>query len=281
MNVSMQDGFNLGWKLGHVLTGLAPASLLETYSAERQPVAQQLIDFDRQWSALMARKPEEITDPQELATFYLGTAEFPSGFMTTYGPSAIVTDAANKELATGFPLGMRFKSAEVTRVCDGNVVHLGHHARADGRWRIYAFADAPAAGEASALADWAAWMASNEGPIARHTPAGADVDAVFDVKAIYQQRFEDVDISKVPSLFLPMSGPLGLTDWEKVYAAGPDGWRSSDIFEERGLSRDGVVVVVRPDQYVAAVLPLAATDELAAFFAGALVDRRAAAVVAG
>src|SRR5699024_1526711 len=52
MNVSMQDGFNLGWKLGSVLIGQATSSLLATYSAERQPVAQQLIDFDREWSAL-------------------------------------------------------------------------------------------------------------------------------------------------------------------------------------------------------------------------------------
>jgi phenol 2-monooxygenase len=276
MNVSMQDGFNLGWKLGHVLTGLAPAELLETYSAERQPVAQQLIDFDREWSSLMARKPEEITDPQELATFYLGTAEFPSGFMTRYGPSQIVTDATHQPLAGGFPIGKRFTSVEVTRVCDGNVIHLGHHAKADGRWRIYAFADA-AAGEGSALASWAEWLGSSSSPIVRHTPAGADVDAVFDVKAIYQQRFEDVDISRVPKAFLPTSGPLGLTDWEKVYAAGPDGWRTVDIFDERELSRDGVVVVVRPDQYVAAVLPLTATDELSAFFESALLPQHVVA----
>ena len=274
MNVSMQDGFNLGWKLGHVLSGLSPASLLSTYSAERQPVAQQLIDFDREWSALMARKPEEISDPQDLATYYLATAEFPSGFMTQYGPSMIVTDAAHGSLAEGFPVGKRFKSVEVVRVCDGNVVHLGHHAKADGRWRIYAFADAAAAGEQSALASWAAWLASPESPVSRFTPAGADVDAVFDVKAIYQQRFEDVDIARVPDVFLPQTGPLGLTDWEKVYAAAPSAWSDVDIFDERGLSRDGVVVVVRPDQYVAAVLPLAATDELAAFFAQSMIPQR-------
>ena len=40
-----------------------------------------------------------------------------------------------------------------------------------------------------------------------------------------------------------------------------------DIFELRGIDRAGCVVVVRPDQYVANVLPLTATDELAAFFA--------------
>ncbi|MGN6220907.1 MAG: FAD-dependent monooxygenase [Microbacterium sp.] len=270
MNVSMQDGFNLGWKLGHVLTGLSPASLLSTYSAERQPVAQQLIDFDREWSALMARKPEEISDPQELAAFYLGTAEFPSGFMTQYDESMIVTDAAHQALAEGFPLGMRFKSAQVTRIGDGNVIHLGHHAKADGRWRIYAFADAPAAGEASVLSEWAAFMASPDSPVRRFTPAGADIDALFDVKVIYQQRYDDVEFARVPEIFAPRTGFLGLTDWEKVYAAGVDPWRSSDIFEERGLSRDGVVIVVRPDQYVAAVLPLDAPTRLAEFFDGVM-----------
>ncbi|WP_127476771.1 FAD-dependent monooxygenase [Microbacterium sulfonylureivorans] len=277
MNVSMQDGFNLGWKLGHVLTGLSPSSLLSTYSAERMPVAQQLIDFDKEWSALMARKPEEITDAQDLATYYLATAEFPSGFMTQYGPSTIVADAAHQSLAPGFPLGKRFTSVEVTRVCDGNAVHLGHHAKADGRWRIYAFADGPAAGDDSALAAWAQWLTSAESPVVRFTPAGADADAVFDVKAIYQQRFDDVDISLVPAAFLPRTGPLGLTDWEKVYAAAPSTWARADIFAERELSRDGVVVVVRPDQYVAAVLPLTATQELADFFAGSLIDQRAMA----
>jgi phenol 2-monooxygenase len=77
----------------------------------------------------------------------------------------------------------------------------------------------------------------------------------------------------VPDVFLPRTGPLGLIDWEKVYAAAPSAWTSADIFTERELSRDGVVVVVRPDQYVAAVLPLTATDELADFFAGALTDQ--------
>ncbi|MGC5169146.1 FAD-dependent monooxygenase [Microbacterium sp. DT81.1] len=297
MNVSMQDGFNLGWKLGHVLTGLSPESLLASYSAERQPVAQQLIDFDREWSSLMARKPEEISDPQDLANYYLATAEFPSGFMTRYGSSGIVGDSSHQALAAGFPLGKRFKSVEVVRVCDGNVVHLGHHAKADGRWRVYAFADtaagafadtaagayadAPSAGAPSALSSWAEWMASPESPITRYTPAGADIDAVFDVKAIYQQRFEDIDIARVPPLFLPKTGPLGLTDWEKVYAAAPSAWSSADIFAERELSRDGVVVVVRPDQYVAAVLPLTATAALASFFQRFLVPQGAPVLAAG
>nr|WP_315266425.1 FAD-dependent monooxygenase [Microbacterium lemovicicum] len=275
MNVSMQDGFNLGWKLGSVLTGRSPASLLPTYSAERQPVAQELIDFDREWSSLMARKPEEISDPQDLATYYLATAEFPSGFMTRYAPSSIIAGAARQELAEGFPLGKRFASSEVVLVADGNRVHLGHHARADGRWRIYVFADRAVPGEDSAVSTWAQWWTdAAASPLATFTPAGADADAVFDVKVVYQQPHEEVDVTRVPDAFRPQTGPLGLTDWEKVFAAAPSAWTSTDIFEERGLSRDGVVVVVRPDQYVAHVLPLTATDELAEFFAGNMLPPR-------
>ncbi|ANF32379.1 phenol 2-monooxygenase [Leifsonia xyli] len=262
MNVSMQDGFNIGWKLGHVLDGRAPESLLATYSAERQVVAKDLIDFDKEWSTLMAKKPEEFASPSELEDFYVRTAEFPAGFMTQYAPSLIVGEASHQELASGFPVGKRFKSAPVERVCDGNPVHLGHHARADGRWRIYVFADEAAAGAPSGVADLAEWMSSSpDSPLAA-TPADADPDAWFDVKVVYRQDHTAVDLGVVPPLFLPRVGPFGLIDYEKVYAADP----AHDIFAERGIDRAGAIVVVRPDQYVAHVLPLTATDELAAFF---------------
>ena len=93
MNVSMQDGFNLGWKLGHVLEGRSPESLLSTYSAERQVIAKNLIDFDKEWSTLMAKKPEEFENPSELEDFYVSTAEFPAGFMTQYAPSMLIAEA--------------------------------------------------------------------------------------------------------------------------------------------------------------------------------------------
>lgn len=274
MNVSIQDGWNIAWKLGHVLEGRAPESLLATYSAERQVVAQNLIDFDKQWSTMMAKKPEEFASPSELEEFYAQTFEFPAGFMTQYAPSLIVAEASHQELADGFPIGKRFKSAPVVRVSDANPVHLGHHATADGRWRIYVFADAARAGEASAVANLAEWLATAaDSPIAA-TPADADRDAWFDVKVIYQQAYTDVDLGVVPELFLPRSGPFQLIDYEKVQAADPE----QDIFELRGIDRGGAVVVVRPDQYVAHVLPLTATDELAAFFRPILHASRPAMV---
>jgi phenol 2-monooxygenase len=263
MNVSMQDGFNIGWKLGHVLEGRSPESLLSTYSAERQVVAKNLIDFDKVWSTLMAKKPEEFENPSELEDFYVRTAEFPAGFMTEYSPSMIVGEATHQHLAAGFPVGKRFKSAPVVRVCDTNPVQLGHQAAADGRWRIYVFADAAAPGVPSPAADLAAWLANApDSPLAA-TPEGADRDVWFDVKVVYQQDHTGIDIGAVPAVFKPEVGPFKLTYLEKVYGTDP----AADIFELRGIDRGGAVVVVRPDQYVANVLPLTATAELAAFFA--------------
>lgn len=270
MNVSMQDGFNLGWKLGQVLDGRSPATLLETYSGERQVIAQNLIDFDRQWAAMMAKKPEEFESPSALSEFYVSTAEFPAGFSTQYTASMITGEATHQSLATGFPIGKRFKSARVVRVADTNPVHLGHHHRADGRWRLYAFADAPAAGASSRLQAWADWIATSpDSPIALYTPEGTDVDSVFDVKVVFQQRHEDVDLGQVPKIFLPFVGPFGLIDYEKVYAVDP----AADFFEARNVDRGGCVVVVRPDQYVAHILPLDATAELTGFFAGSMLSQ--------
>jgi phenol 2-monooxygenase len=82
---------------------------------------------------------------------------------------------------------------------------------------------------------------------------------------VYQQRHEDVDLGVVPSIFLPRVGPFGLIDYQKVYAVDP---KREDIFDARGIDRGGCLVVVRPDQYVAHVLPLTARDELTSFFAG-------------
>jgi 2,4-dichlorophenol 6-monooxygenase len=43
-NTSIQDSYNLAWKLHHVIRGLAAPSLLESYDAERAPVARQIVE---------------------------------------------------------------------------------------------------------------------------------------------------------------------------------------------------------------------------------------------
>lgn len=271
MNFSMQDAFNLGWKLAAVLRGQAEPALLDTYSQERQVVAQELIDFDREWAKMFSDRPRQGdadaadgVDPAEFQRYFERHGRFTAGMGTHYKPSAITGAATHQHLAAGFVVGTRFHSAPVVRVADARPFELGHAGKADGRWRLYAFAGADDAG-LRGLCDFL--QASPDSPVRRFTPADQDVDAVFDVRAVFQRAHADVAIETLPPLLLPRKGRHGLRDYEKVFS--PDLKKGPDIFDARGVDRArGALVVVRPDQYIAHVLPLEAHHDLAAFFAG-------------
>jgi phenol 2-monooxygenase len=275
MNVSMADAWNLGWKLGAVLRGTARPELLDTYSAERQVIAQELIDFDREFARMFSAAPTESgeadgggVDPAEFQRYFAAQGRFTAGVATTYVPSVITAETPFQHLAKGFPVGMRFHSAPVIRLADAKPLQLGHVARADGAWRIYVFADR----DAARFRELCEFLGSDESPIPRHTPAGAEPDAVIDVRAVLQQGHRDVAVDELPSVLLPRKGRFGLIDHEKVFCPDP---AAGDLFDLRGIDRDnGCMVVVRPDQYVAHVLPLDAHDQLADFLAGILVDVR-------
>jgi phenol 2-monooxygenase len=276
MNVSMQDTYNLGWKLATVLEGRARPELLRTYTAERQPVAQGLIDFDKEWSAIMASPPRDPdhperggVDPAELQAYFVKSGRYTAGVGTHYPPATYLTaEATHQALATGFVIGERFYSASVVRLADARPVQLGHAARADGAWRLYAFADA-GADRFQALMDH---LRHDEGsPIRRFTPKGADIDSVIDVRGIFQQGHRDLKVEDLPPMLLPRKGRFGLVDYEKAYT--PDLKNGPDIFDLRGIDRaQGALIVVRPDQHVANVLPLDAYDALGDFFARFMLD---------
>jgi phenol 2-monooxygenase len=267
MNVSMQDGFNLGWKLAAVLRRRAAPQLLQTYSAERQAIARELIEFDREWAALLAST--KGSDPAETQKYFVTHGRYTAGTATRYRASRITGEATYQHLASGLPIGMRFHSAPVIRLADAKPVHLGHVVKADGRFRIFAFAGAGDSGAGSsgirALCEFLAG-ASNS-PVLKYTPPGEDIDAVIDLRAIFQQSHHDVAVEALPALLLPCKGRYGLRDYEKAFSA--DLRDGNDIFAMRGIDRErGCLVVVRPDQFVANVLPLDGHAELAAYFDG-------------
>jgi 2,4-dichlorophenol 6-monooxygenase len=66
-NTSIQDAYNLAWKLHHVVRGLAAPALLDSYDAERAPVARQIVERANQSIAdtgriLTALGVEDTTD---------------------------------------------------------------------------------------------------------------------------------------------------------------------------------------------------------------------------
>ena len=268
MNVSMQDAFNLGWKLAAVLRKQSAPSLLHSYSAERQAVAKELIDFDREWAGILASAAKAGgADAAKTQDYFVRHGRYTAGTATHYTPSILTGAASHQHLAQGLVIGTRFHSAPVIRLGDAKPVHLGHAAQADGRFRIYAFSgaeDPAAAGSAiRALCNFLA--EARESPFRRYTPAGADIDAVIDLRAVFQQDHRALAIEAMPTLLLPRKGRYGLLDYEKMLC--PDLKSGHDVFEMRGIDRKaGCMVVVRPDQYVAQVLPLNDFAGIAAYF---------------
>jgi phenol 2-monooxygenase len=267
MNVSMQDGFNLGWKLASVLRKRCLPHLLHSYSAERQAIAKELIDFDREWAAKLASS--KGFDAAETQRYFVKHGRYTAGTAAHYRPSLLTGEATWQHLAAGLTIGMRFHSAPVIRLADAKPVQLGHAVKADGRWRIFAFAGAgdPAAPNSGIrrLSDFLA--DARESPVRKYTPSGEDIDAVIDVRAVFQQGHRDIAVEAMPSFLLPRKGRYGLGDYEKMFCA--DLRSGHDIFAMRGIDRErGCMVIVRPDQYVAHVLPLDGYAQLAAYFDG-------------
>jgi phenol 2-monooxygenase len=271
LNTSLPDTFNLGWKLAAVLQGKSDPKLLQTYVTERRKVAQMLINADREMSALVATRPRadkadgqaRKTSTADIEMFIARQNGFIAGTSIGYDESYLCTGHEHQGLATGFPIGQRFHSAEAVRVADGCPVHLGHLNKADGRWRVFVFGNRQdprdTASETGKLVQFLEHAESS--PVKKYTPADADIDSVIDLYAVFQQK--DLAIEQMPDYLWPAKGKYGLRDYEKVFQTDA----SHDIFEQRGIDRDsGCMVVVRPDQHIATILPLDAHAELSAFF---------------
>ena len=276
MNVSMQDAFNLGWKLVSVLRKRCQPSLLHTYSAERRAIAKELIDFDREWAALLASTHDDGggADPDRTQSYFVRHGRYTAGTATHYRPSILTGEGVYQHLAEGLVVGKRFHSAPVIRLADAKPVHLGHVVKADGRFRIFAFAGAgnPAASN-SAIRQLCDFLAEDqESPVRKYTRRGENIDALIDVRAVFQQAHRELAIEGMPTLLLPRKGRYGLRDYEKMFCADVKG--GNDIFAMRGIDREaGCMVVVRPDQYVAHVLPLDGYNQLASFFDGFMLPQ--------
>ena len=272
MNVSMADTFNLGWKLAAVLRGQAEPSLLHSYSQERCAKAKELIAFDRDMARLFSAKPKNAEEAAQFQSYFKKHGRYTAGVETRYDSSAITGDDQHQSLAAGLKVGMRFHSAPVIRLGDGKPMQLGHVLKADGRWRMMAFAGAGDVGQSGGdIAGLCAYLADDAAsPVVRYTRAGTNIDSIIDVRAVFQAAHRDMMLDALPYLLLPRKGRYGLVDYEKAFC--PDMKTGPDLFDLRGVDRaKGALVIVRPDQFIAKVQPLDDFEGIAQFFDGVLI----------
>jgi phenol 2-monooxygenase len=225
MNVSLQDGYNIGWKLGSVLSGMGPTSLLQTYVKERSKTASDLIAFDKELAKMFSRK-EEFEG--EFAAYFGKSGRYMAGFTSRYEDS-IVTNGeegeVSDEVAKGITVGMRFPSAQVIRFCDCKAVQLQSVLKSDGRWRVVVFAgnfndsNHRARLEKACLHKLkthslmltASKLAKSLESVARrYTPPSQHLDSVIEPILVLSSKFLDIEQERIPDYFWPKSGKWGI-----------------------------------------------------------------------
>ncbi|MCK2221504.1 FAD-dependent monooxygenase [Actinomadura sp. ATCC 31491] len=98
-NSAVQDAHNLAWKLAAVLAGRASDALLDTYEAERRPVALELAELTvRSQAARFGPDPED--DPADPITCILGQ-RYASAAMIGEGPTPVFGDGVEQVARPG------------------------------------------------------------------------------------------------------------------------------------------------------------------------------------
>ncbi|KAF3393385.1 3-hydroxybenzoate 4-monooxygenase [Talaromyces pinophilus] len=271
MNVSLQDGYNLGWKLAAILKGQAPSSILETYCLERQKVAADLIDFDRFFSSIFSSKKAEHK-PENFPEHFIRAGRYTAGLTAKYDDSVFTSTAKSRpELARGLTVGMRFPSTQVVRLCDARAMQMVRAFPADGRWRIVVFAgdiSTPACSER--LNNLADFLSSDASPVSRFTPSIADRDAIIEPILVLHGEATQIEQEQIPEYFTPVNGKWRMKDLSKTFV-DCESYNSGHghTYDTYQIDKtEGAVVVVRPDHYISLVTSLTDYNTIGDFFEG-------------
>ncbi|KAF2188555.1 FAD/NAD(P)-binding domain-containing protein [Zopfia rhizophila CBS 207.26] len=227
MNVSMQDTYYLGWKVGLVVKGVVEPSILKTYQSERRRVAHDLISFDHKFSRLFSGRPaKDIMDESGVSM-----AEFKEKFVVDYRASMLVAKAGSSEHqgdGTGMsPSGGR-KQAWL---------------KSDGRFRIILFAGNMSSSSRKARAE--AFCAALE-------KSDSFLKSVIEILTLYSIRRIDIELlNDFPVILHSWDEKTGW-DYYKVFVDDQSHHEGhGHAYEKYGVYPErGYVVIARPHQYV-------------------------------
>ena len=242
MNVSLQDGYNIGWKLASILKGQTGPDLLETYIIERQRVAEILIDWDKVWAKQMVSMGKDaggVLDADgnvDFSEIFVKAEAFTAGLTVTYDDSSITrAKGSSQQSATNLIVGMRFPSVQVVRFCDAFPMQLVRALPSDGRWRIVVFAgdirqDA-ASGKLNQVSyasnqstcvlvliyQLGEYLFSDGGLIQKYLPPSSDIDSFIEVIVVLFGERLKINQEQIPPSFRPVTGK-----WRMRGRAAPD-----------------------------------------------------------
>ncbi|THY55076.1 phenol 2-monooxygenase [Aureobasidium pullulans] len=296
MNVSMQDSYNLGWKIAQCVLGKAPRSILKTYQLERRRVAQDLIDFDHKLSRFFSGRPaKDVSDAtgvsmDEFKQLFVKGALFACGLSVNYGRSMLVDkeDVSRTNdngvvskahvrpgLASEIPLGMRFPSYRVLNQCGARPHQVHELLKSDGRYRVILFAgNVKDDQQRTRIARWCEKADAKDGWLKRYSATASVYDSTIELLTIHSApRVECNLLDDFPDVLHPLRLNGMGWDYEKVYVDDESYHHGHGrAYEKYGIDRiRGCVVIVRPDGYTGFVGELEDVDSLSSYFARCLL----------
>jgi len=254
MNASLQDGYNIGWKLALILQGRAKPELINTYAQERGQTAKQLIDFDRYWTKLFKRKKEgQKEDPQEFNQAFVQAGRYTAGLTAKYEQSCIINvEDSEQELASKLTVGMRLPSTLVVRLCDVKSMQLVKAFPSDGRFRLLIFGgNLQEQSSKDRLQHLAAYLDSPGGPIKPYLRQGEDVDSFIEIILLLSGNRQAIEQDQLPACFWPTTGKYQMRDLHKIYVddIGND-LSHGHAYSFYGVEeKTGAIAIIRPDQF--------------------------------
>ncbi|KAI4765083.1 phenol 2-monooxygenase [Aureobasidium sp. EXF-12344] len=286
MNVSMQDSYNLVWKIASAIrTG--NRSILATYNTERIAVAKELMAKDRAMSDFYCEGPSASS--QRYREFREDFRDFVSGATVDYSPS-ILTSAAETmntsleredsqdshqqiyskpSLASNLTIGQRIPSYFVTNHFTAEVSHLHDALKSTGHWRMLLFpGDLSNPHRFQQFHNLGMRLEALDSFIHACTPASAPIDSVIEILTIHTSNRNEVDALSLPDIFRPWIESKGYQYW-RMFAKDND--CGDDVYKAFGIDEEaGCLIVVRPDQHIAYIGDLWDFESVGLYFGNIL-----------
>ena len=267
MNTSIQDIYNLGWKLAGVLQGRYKREVLATYEKERRPIAQQLIAFDAKLAAAFGG----TATANELRSVYTDSQVFAQRIAVKYRPSILMagTEAeeeeenlidadpkpastdpwnssivkAKQKLAPRMPIGQRLPSHPVLIHASGTSLPLQSVLTSADVFRLIVFPGD--IGIFSRLARFNA-LGAQLAPFLERYPSA------IEVLTLHRGDRARVELSQLHGVFFPIHEDGGrIYDRVFVDAGLAHVQGCGKAYEGYGIDEEkGCMVLVRPDQHV-------------------------------
>ncbi|CAI7614137.1 unnamed protein product [Penicillium glandicola] len=286
MNMSMQDGFNVGWKVALAVAGTLKPEVLETYASERHPLAEMLLEFDRHWAPMFTdRKPEVVgTKASDMALIAGKFEDFADGWKVFYPPSSLVQKAEdNVEFAFARHMipGERVLPVKIRNHADGGTAWTTGVLESDGRFRILVLAgDIRNPMQKQRIETLTQFLAGQSGsgisPLGRYLEIPGRFKSPIDVLTIHASPWKEVEFFDFPEILHPLDPVKGWA-YDKIWcddACMFDRYCDGTAYEKWGVDRVlGALVVVRPDQYIGWVGELGDVEELTRYLDGILVKK--------